>query len=80
MSDSLVIRQLLTKKSKSIKKFGSDSLFFTSESLFSSQKTSESLEKPMSEFSTLHFCVEIIMTYMMGVQNLKFYGEYEDPL
>ena len=30
-------------------------LFFTSESLFPSQKTSESLEKPMSELSTLIF-------------------------
>ena len=32
---------------------GNDSLFFTSESLFRSQKTSESLEKPLSEFPTL---------------------------
>ena len=32
---------------------GSDSLFFTSKSLFRSQKTSESLEKPMSEFIIL---------------------------
>ena len=34
---------------------GSNLLFFTSESLFCSQKTSESLEKPMSELSTLIF-------------------------
>ena len=31
--------------------------FFPSESLFPSQKTSKSLEKPMSEFQTLIFCV-----------------------
>ena len=32
---------------------GSDSLFFTSKSLFCSQKTSDLLEKPMSKFPTL---------------------------
>ena len=32
---------------------GSDLLFFTSQSLLHSQKTSDSLEKPKSEFSTL---------------------------
>ena len=32
---------------------GSDSLFFTTESLFGSQKMSDSLEKPMIEFPTL---------------------------
>ena len=34
---------------------GSNSLFFTSESLFCSQKTSNLLEKLMSKFPTLHF-------------------------
>ena len=35
------------------KRSGGDLVFFTSESLFRSQKTSESLKKPMSKFPTL---------------------------
>ena len=46
MSNSL--RSLMTKSNRS------DSLFFMSEFLFHSQKMSESLQKPMSEFPTLY--------------------------
>ena len=48
VSDSLP--SLITKLQKSD---GSNSLFFASELLFRSQKTSDLLEKPMSEFPTL---------------------------
>ena len=47
VSDSL--RSLMTTGD------GSNLLFFMSESLSRSQKTSESLEKPMSEFPTLNY-------------------------
>ena len=39
---------------------GSNSLFFTSESLFHLQKTSNSLEKAMSEFPTLHLLEHVV--------------------
>ena len=40
-------------KSESVPSLFAPSLFFTSKSFFRSQKTSNSLEKPMSEFPTL---------------------------
>ena len=39
---------------------GSNSLFFTSESLFHLQKASNSLEKAMSEFPTLHLLEHVV--------------------
>ena len=41
---------------------GNDELFFTGESLLRSQKTSDSLEKPMSEFPTLFLSTISIST------------------
>ena len=50
----LLKEQTVIHKGCSLQKSdGSDSLFFKSKSLFRSQKASESLEKPMSEFQTL---------------------------
>ena len=63
LSDSLPL--LFTKKRPGAilsgrswqKSDGSASLFFTSKSFICSQKTRESLEKPMSEFPTLESTV-----------------------
>ena len=53
----------------------SDFLFFTSVLLFSSKKTRDSLEKPLSDFPTLQYCN---MITVLGVTSIQC-GVYPDP-
>ena len=66
MSDSLPSLFSLQKSDRS------DLLFFKSTSLFRSQKTSDSLKKPMSEFPTLLNCQCVIIGHC-GINPILLY-------